>query len=56
MNKKDSLVKANYIRSQLVIFCQRITKEEIADMVERMIPDMDKVIDEINKCNDKELR
>lgn len=56
MNKKDSIVKANFIRSQLVMFCQGISKMEIADMVEGMIPGMDRVIEELNKCNDKELR
>ncbi len=56
MNKKDTAVKAVSIRTEIVMFCQRITVPEIADKVEGIIPELDDVIEMINKTADKQFR
>ena len=47
MTKKEVLTKLVSIRSQLVMLCQRIDEESMADKVEKMIPAFDKIISSI---------
>ena len=47
MTKKEVLVKIVSIRSQLVMLCQRIDEENLADRVEGMIPAFDEIISSI---------
>lgn len=56
MNKKDTTIKAVSIRSEIVMLCQRVTVEEIADMIEGIIPKMDEVIEKIEQTADKQFR
>ncbi|WP_168171598.1 hypothetical protein [Oribacterium sp. C9] len=48
MNKKQQIEKAVQIRSELVLFCGQVP-QPIEGEVEDLIPQMDKIIDDINK-------
>jgi hypothetical protein len=44
MNKKELIRKAVAIRTDIVMLCQQIPDQHIADAVERLVPLMDSII------------
>lgn len=53
MNKKDALIKAVAIRSDLVMLCQQAPDPDIGREVENIIPVVSRIITQLDRTDSK---